>query len=106
MIQNTRIFSVISGFRREVAENLALLGYYAASRISTTRHVITQKSEVITRILNSNFPLLCSSNSPGHFAGVVSAIGVPLMFVLVAYVIATYVKQFFRSQSSDKWSFA
>jgi hypothetical protein len=31
MIQNTRIFSVISGFRREVVENLALLGYYAAS---------------------------------------------------------------------------
>jgi hypothetical protein len=31
MIQNTGIFSEISGFRHEVAGNLALLGYYATS---------------------------------------------------------------------------
>ena len=74
--------------------------------ISTTRHVITQKSEVIAGILNSKFPLLCSCTSLGHFADVVCAISVLLVLVVVAYVIATHVKQFFRSQSADKWSFA
>ena len=40
---------VISGFPSEVAENCALLGYYAASSGSTTPRTITQKSAVLIK---------------------------------------------------------
>jgi hypothetical protein len=49
-LTNTNIkWRVISGFRSEVAENCALLGYYTASSGSTIPCVITQKSTVLIK---------------------------------------------------------
>ena len=44
---------VISGFRREVGENCALLGSYAEGGVSTTRRVTAQKSVVLKSCLCS-----------------------------------------------------
>ena len=52
------VHCAIIGFRREVAENFALVGYYAANSRIITRRVITLKNAVL-RLYNA-----CTSISP------------------------------------------
>jgi len=51
------VHCVITGFRREVAENFAFLDYYAANSKIITRCVITLKNEVL-RLYNACISIL------------------------------------------------